>query len=173
MPEKIDNRGTRMSVRPMVAHEMKRWPDAEIAFTIHYGEGEGAIKAHALTKIEDAEEFAHTIRLACVDARGAKEAAADPEFPKEKMRGRVMFMRCPCGKLYRLNPGLFSLDEEDTGDYVCPNCLKSVLDEGTEVSHDDGWGKESEKLLPEGVIQHEIGIRTYYTGLDGKRLNLR
>lgn len=67
MPEKIDSRGTHMSVRPMTAHEICQWPEAEIAFTIHYAEG--GVKAHALTKIEDAEEFADTIKQACRDAR--------------------------------------------------------------------------------------------------------
>lgn len=66
MPEEIDSRGTHMSVRPMTEMESKRWPDADIAFTIHYAEG--AVKAHALVKIEDAYTFARTIIKACEEA---------------------------------------------------------------------------------------------------------
>ncbi len=69
MPEQIDSRGTRMSVRPLTEHEQKRWPNAEIAFTIHYAEG---VPAHALTMIADAEEFADTIKQACKDARNRR-----------------------------------------------------------------------------------------------------
>lgn len=68
MPERIDNRGTRMTVRPLTPSEIERWPDAEIAFTIHY-EG-NKIKAHALTTVEAAYTFARTIIRACEDAAG-------------------------------------------------------------------------------------------------------
>lgn len=66
MSDRIDSRGVSISVRPLTAHERKRWPDAEIVFTIHYVEG---LKAHALTKVKDAEKFANTIKQVCNDVR--------------------------------------------------------------------------------------------------------
>lgn len=157
-----------MTVRPMTAHEMQRWPDAEMAFTIHYAEGD--IKAHALTKIEDAEEFAQTIRLACVDARVAKEIAADPDFPKEQMRGRIMFVQCACGKLYTLNVSLILADEDQVGRHICPVCGLNLIQQGEEVPFDEGWSQDAKHLLPEHVTRHGKGARSYYTGLNGQRI---
>ncbi len=159
MPEQIDSRGTHMSVRHMTPVEQKRWPDAEIAFTIHYAEG--AVKAHALAKIEDAEEFADTIKQACADMREYKEL-------KERMRGRVVFVRCKCGKLYRLKPA-FVLSKDFY--HVCPNCQADV-EKGDEISFDEGWGQGAERLLPEGVIQRGGGLDTHYTDLEGRRIDL-
>ena len=85
MPDVINSRGVSMTVRPLTPHEMRRWRDAEIAFTIHY-EG-GGIRAHALTMIGDAEEFADTIKQACKDARTKKERM-------ESLRHLMVFMRC-------------------------------------------------------------------------------
>ena len=65
--DQIDSRGTHMTVRPMTEAEKKQWPDGEIAFTIHYGEGD--IKAHALTTVEAAQEFAKTIEKVCRDGK--------------------------------------------------------------------------------------------------------
>jgi hypothetical protein len=156
----------------MTTHEMERWPDAEIAFTIHYEGGE--IKAHALTTIEAAEGFAYTIGLACVDAKVAREVRGDPEWPKERMRDRVMFVHCVCGKLYRLGVFLYGCDPEQRGAYICPACGHDVdeLDEDP-VPFDEGWGQESTALLPRFAQRHGEGIHTYYTGKDGKRLTDR
>ena len=159
MPDTIDSRGTHMTVRLLTPHEMKRWPDAEIAFTIHYAEG--AVKAHALAKIEDAEEFAATIKLACVDARKKR-------LWKETVRGSTVFIRCACGKLFRLKSA-FVLD--DDLDHVCPNCHADV-EKGDEVPFDEGWDSGGEALLPEGVVRLGKGIHTYYERFDGKRMDI-
>lgn len=66
MSDRIDSRGVSISVRPLTAHERKRWSDVEIVFTIHYAEG---VSAHALTKVKDAEEFADVIKQVCNDVR--------------------------------------------------------------------------------------------------------
>lgn len=170
MPEQIDSRGTRMSVRPLTEHEQKRWPNAEIAFTIHYAEG---VPAHALTMIEDAEEFARAIGLACVDARVAREQREDPEWPKERLRNRIMFVRCTCGKLYSLSVALFVCDAEKRGLFICPDCGQNQ-EEINEypIPFDEGWDKGAERLLPSFVQRHGEGTRAYYTGLHGCRLDL-
>jgi hypothetical protein len=158
MPEQIDSRGTHMSVRPMTPPEQKRWPGGEIAFTIHYAEGP---KAHVMTLIEHAEEFADTIKQACADMRKAKEL-------KERMRGGVVFVRCQCGKLYGLKP-VFVLAADF--DHICPNCGADV-EQGDEVEFDNGWGTKSERLLPEGVIRCGEGIDTHFTDLEGRKIDL-
>lgn len=162
MTDKIDNRGTHMTVRPMTPAEMARWPDGEIAFTIHY-EG-GDIKAHALTRIEDAEEFADTVKQACQDVRKQREL-------KENMRNHIMFVRCGCGKLHSLNVFLFNCDEEQRGPYICPDCGQDIEETCDDpVPFDEGWEQDAKRLLPAFVKRHGEGIHSYYTGKDGKRL---